>query len=545
MKKLLLLILFASYSFAVNDILYKPVKLIDENITKTLYSVVPGYPEELTSTMDEDDKNIFLYRGHFRVIYGIAYKDSILTQNLANTILDIAQTVWSKEIDELTFKAPKNSDRYYIDIYIGNKSAYNKDTSRYVNISNSYAGYATTYSNGTPYFVINPDLETAILKVTIAHEFFHAIQYAYGLGDVSDDIWYKNIWFLEATAVMIEDEVFDDVDDYVNYLRYYVNSTNRSIEYYNSGIEYGKVIFAKYLREKYGIGFIKSFFENYELDKTILEVIEKEFADINSSFKSAMLEFATWMVNKDLYFEEGSLYPTVSRHSIDENLSIGNYGFALFESGATRYLVSSNPEYLQSNFNGQQNVIDSVDLNGLVFLNPKSSTIYTDITQKNKFSGITLKSGWNLISNILDENVTLETIFSDDEVVWIYRDGDYFAYSANSDVKQVIEDNDMAVPRNAVMPGEGMWVFTKNDKIIDFDKSGLFGFNLNLTSGWSILSIASSAFDVDEIDEPVVIWHFSKDTQNWEFYTNQTDIDLPYEKIDKILPGNGYFVRRN
>ena len=163
----------------------------------------------------------------------------------------------------------------------------------------------------------------------------------------------------------------------------------------------------------------------------------------------------------------------------------------------------------------------------------------------NSFNGITLKKGWNLISNILDENVTLETIFSDDEVVWIYRDGDYFAYSANSDVKQVIEDNDMAVPRNAVMLGEGMWVFTKNDKIIDFDKSGLFGFNLNLTSRWSILSIASSAFDVDEIDEPVVIWHFNKDTQNWEFYTNQTDIDLPYEKIDKILPGNGYFVRRN
>jgi len=45
MRKLLLLILFASYSFAVNDTLYKPVKPIDENVTKTLYSTVLGYPE--------------------------------------------------------------------------------------------------------------------------------------------------------------------------------------------------------------------------------------------------------------------------------------------------------------------------------------------------------------------------------------------------------------------------------------------------------------------------------------------------------------------
>lgn len=545
MRKLLLFILFVSYSFAVNDILYKPIQPIDENITKTLYSIISGYPEELTSTVNEDDKNVFLYKGHFRVIYGLSYKDSVLTQNLANTILDIADTVWTKEIEGFTFKAPRNSDNYYIDIYIGNRSAYNKDAGIYVTISSNYAGYATSYSNGTPYFVINPDMDLGILKVTIAHEFFHTIQYAYGLGDVTDDIWYKNIWFLEATATMMEDEVFDDVNDYVSYLRYYVNSTNRSIEYYNSGIEYGKVIFAKYLREKYGIDFIKSFFENYQLDKTMLEVIEKEFTDINSSFKNAMLEFAKWMANEDLYFEEGSLYPIVGKHSLDENISIENYGFALFDNGATRYLVSSNPEYMQSNFNGQEDVIDSVDLNGLIFLNPKPVTLYTDITQKNRFNGISLKAGWNLVSNILDENITLDTLFNDDEIVWVYRNGEYFAYSANSDVEQVIENNNIAVPGNVITPGEGIWVYTENEKVIDFNKNNLLGFDLNLTTGWNLLSIASSTFDVSEIDQSVVIWHFNNNTQNWEFYTNQTGIDLPYEKIDKILPGNGYFLLYN
>ena len=51
MRKLLLFILFVSYSFAVNDILYKPIQPIDENITKILHSIVSDYPEELTSTV--------------------------------------------------------------------------------------------------------------------------------------------------------------------------------------------------------------------------------------------------------------------------------------------------------------------------------------------------------------------------------------------------------------------------------------------------------------------------------------------------------------
>ena len=322
----------------------------------------------------------------------------------------------------------------------------------------------------------------------------------------------------------------------------YVNSTNRSLEYYNSGIEYGKVVFAKYLRERFGIDFIKSFFENYQQDKTMLEVMQQKFLDANLSFKESMLEFAKWMANEQTYFKEGGLYPLVHLHSLDENISIENYGFALFDSGSTRYLVSSNPEYLQSNFYGDKEIIDSVDQNGLVLLNPKLVTIYSDITQKNIFNGIALKTGWNLVSNIWDENLTLNTIFNDDEIVWLYRDGSYFAYAANSKLENYIEDINISIPNNEIVPGEGIWVYTNNEKVLDFDKKNLLGFDLNLTAGWNLLSIASSAFDVDEINESVVIWHFNKDSQNWEFYANRSGIDMAYKKIEKILPCNGYFM---
>jgi len=58
----------------------------------------------------------------------------------------------------------------------------------------------------------------------------------------------SHIWFLEASAVMMEDEVYDNVNDYVNYLKYYVNKTNLPIEYHNSDREYGKVLFAKFFK---------------------------------------------------------------------------------------------------------------------------------------------------------------------------------------------------------------------------------------------------------------------------------------------------------
>ena len=49
------------------------------------------------------------------------------------------------------------------------------------------------------------------LQVTAAHEYYHATQFAY---DIADDGW-----FLEATATWAEDEMYDDVNDNVQYLK--------------------------------------------------------------------------------------------------------------------------------------------------------------------------------------------------------------------------------------------------------------------------------------------------------------------------------------
>jgi hypothetical protein len=57
-------------------------------------------------------------------------------------------------------------------------------------------------------FPTNTSLEN--MQVTAAHEYFHAVQYAYDA--------FEDTWFMEATATWAEDEVYDEVDDSLNYL---------------------------------------------------------------------------------------------------------------------------------------------------------------------------------------------------------------------------------------------------------------------------------------------------------------------------------------
>jgi hypothetical protein len=91
------------------------------------------------------------------------------------------------------------------------------------------------------------------LEVTAAHEFFHAVQYAY---DYTEDPW-----MLESTATWMEERVADGVNDNRQYLPYsqlyapYVPLDAFSSTY---GFQYGNWIFWEYLSQRFGKGFVKA-----------------------------------------------------------------------------------------------------------------------------------------------------------------------------------------------------------------------------------------------------------------------------------------------
>lgn len=83
-------------------------------------------------------------------------------------------------------------------------------------------------------------------QVTAAHEFFHAVQFAY---DAAEDGW-----LMEATATWAEDELYDNVNDNLQYLRdgqlgQPFNSLDRFSN--TSLIQYGNWIFFRYLTERF------------------------------------------------------------------------------------------------------------------------------------------------------------------------------------------------------------------------------------------------------------------------------------------------------
>lgn len=70
----------------------------------------------------------------------------------------------------------------------------------------AYCGFDNDYAS-SPW--LDP---TSLLQVTVAHEYFHAVQFAY---DAEDDGW-----LMESTATAMEDELYDDVNDNAFFLNF-------------------------------------------------------------------------------------------------------------------------------------------------------------------------------------------------------------------------------------------------------------------------------------------------------------------------------------
>ena len=75
------------------------------------------------------------------------------------------------------------------------------------------------------------------IKVTAAHEYYHAVQFGY-------DGWEKP-WLLESSATWMEEEIFDEINDCYQYMEDWFKYPHRSLD--ESGFHwYGSFIFFEY-----------------------------------------------------------------------------------------------------------------------------------------------------------------------------------------------------------------------------------------------------------------------------------------------------------
>jgi hypothetical protein len=171
------------------------------------------------------------------------------------TTRDVLNEVWASTVDAGGYRAPRSDassanrgpdtklDVYLADLGASRLYGYcsTDDPAMMANAAVSAFcalddDFATTQFTGVP-------LEN--LQVTAAHEFFHAVQYAYD--------WFEDGWLLEGTAAWIEDELYDDVDDNLQYLSMSpLSSPDMPMDYIGSDYSpYGSWIFWRYLAERF------------------------------------------------------------------------------------------------------------------------------------------------------------------------------------------------------------------------------------------------------------------------------------------------------
>ncbi len=239
-----------------------------------------------------------------------------------------AEKVWDREVTQAGYRAPR-SDRNSknhgpnrkLDIYLANLG------------DNGLYGFCTSDDprgqrgerSVSAYCVIDNDFSRRefrtrplkALRVTLAHEFFHAVQYSYD--------WFEDSWLLEGTATWIEDQVFDAINDNRQFLRRNSPHTRPDVpldvfDGWNYP-QYGVWSFFQYLGEKYPakhggmpriVRAIWRYADNSSPSKPgqySTQAIESVLRARSSSFSDAFAEYGAVNLLPRSFYSEGAAFP--------------------------------------------------------------------------------------------------------------------------------------------------------------------------------------------------------------------------------------------
>jgi hypothetical protein len=261
---------------------------------------------------------------------------STIPADVTATLTTFTQ-VWDLEVATYGFQAPLSDDASFphdggdgrTDIYLADLGG----------DLNPFFGYCTTddpnafdlgyaYYDVSAYCVVDEDFANfgssqtpqEFRDVTAAHEFFHAIQFSYD--------WFEDLWLMEGTAMFMEDQYADDVNDNVNYLGHSaVTSPGTPVDQGSGGFEYGAWIFWRFLIEDRGELanplIIRQIWERADASSdedgggpdTVgpndysLQAARRVVATRGSSFRALFGKFARVNRTPARFYSEGASYP--------------------------------------------------------------------------------------------------------------------------------------------------------------------------------------------------------------------------------------------
>ncbi|MFA7288138.1 MAG: MXAN_6640 family putative metalloprotease [Melioribacteraceae bacterium] len=359
------------------------------------------------SERPERDTSFVTPRGFFRIHFN---KSGSETPGYdINRFALSADSAYDYEINALKYPTPptdnqRGGDNLY-DIYI-------------VNLSGGVYGYMEFEDNITDntyqsYTVIENDFSNYATKgldaarVTIAHEFHHAIQignYTYR----SEDNYY-----FEATSTAMEEFVFDDVNDYYHYIDSYLRNTTKALDDYNG---YNLALLNIFLKDRFGIGIIKTIWENM-ISKRAVNSINSAIELGGSRFDTEFNLFGLWnyFTNKKAQngygYEEAEFYPS----NVKPGMTID------FSRNTQTVTVSSKPisnNYcLFSNENEFVSLITNSDLESSVAQTQNSIDYNYTLSPESFMNSAKIANGYYSLLQSSYKNLLYESDILNDEII--------------------------------------------------------------------------------------------------------------------------------
>ncbi len=296
-------------------------------------SFTPAQQEELKTLLLQPNlqTSIVSPSGFFRIHYDTSgintpkyYTSNDLTHYSLNALLKIyidslaiaADSAYNFEVNFLGYPPPppdngSGGDNKY-DIYIENLG--NTYGFTQFEFSSGYTGPSFMEVNSD--FTGFPTLGINAVRVTVAHEFHHAIQvgnYIYRDADA---------WFHELTSTSMEEFVYNTVNDYYNYMDNYFNFPARSIAENDviNGDGYDLAIWNLFMKDKFGFDIIKRQWQLMPIERAIT-AINQSIVERGALFNLVLNEFGVrvFYTNKrinyappGLAFSEGANYPPIN-----------------------------------------------------------------------------------------------------------------------------------------------------------------------------------------------------------------------------------------
>ena len=283
---------------------------------------------------------------HFKFHYTLDGNDGVTNTEYVHSMGEIFEQVWNFFIDTLEYDPPPEIDpqnqklydiyierlpSYYFGItYVENYGESNNSCKSFIKMRNNYSG--SQFNNKT---------EIENIKVTAVHEFFHSIQFGYNCNE--------ELWFMEASAVWSEDELYDEINDLYRYIPSWFSNPQKSLTEESTHM-YGSFIFFQYIDEHLGgRNTIKKCWENSrslgnnQINNPIV-AIDNALKVQNSSFEEAhnRMRISNIIMTNNLgldyynYEEANNYIELIGDQSIET---------IVFEKGSLNYFQSnsSNP----------------------------------------------------------------------------------------------------------------------------------------------------------------------------------------------------------